>query len=951
MNPFRHLFPVLLAAFGCAAAVPSLPAQTAPETVERLRRDQDEILRKAERLQALMQRLLQRYEREGKKEVELLRQGLEHLDRSGILRDAASVRDDLAATAFSEAVRKQREVVDHLEQLLDILLERNSVENLDQQMRTAAAQAATARELERRQRELQQRTEQTLRGEPTPDEQALLQTLQRLQGAEAEEAARNAQQAGTRRPFLEDALQRVEALLRQQRQLEQGLADEASGRNEQNRARQFDLGNLIQRARELQAQTRAQGRQAELQQAAESLAQAARGNDPQLVQQARDQLEGLVQQAPKLPGGADGPERDRQWDELRERLQKAPAGESPADRAELGRIAAAAAELAARRRQEAAARNGDDSQRLQREARELGERMRAGEPGAEPGPQPLDAAGDALQAAEGAARADDAAKAQQQVGKAITALERARAEHGARHPDAERTAAQMAADAAATAQELQNAPSADAPERAAAANLRQAEVALRDTEQALGKAHAAGTRPDAAAPAATSRSRLEQARAELQQGLAAATSDRGEELRDAAARQQQIAEATRQAAQDLQRAQQQGTITPRQGEASREQVEAAARQMAAAGEQLQQGQQASASSSQQQAADALQRAAEQLQRNRAPTEAQQQALRQQAQDQQQLAEDVVRLAQELKERENKAAQRALDEAAAAARKARAALEAGDADETREQQEQARQKLQEAAEQLEEERDRYQDLRQEELLFKMKAELTAFLERQRPITQETLAAQQEAAAAALSRPARRKLNQLGEQEQELAGRVEFLVNALAEEGNQVYQAVLRANLEDLREVARRLAGRAPDPGRFTTLLQQDVERRSQDLLDALERERQRREAERKQQQQQPKGKNKFDPRRERLVGLIAELEMLKRLQLDVGRAANEHRALVEARSDEVITDAEVALVERLSHRHAEVTKLFAAIQAAVEETMQQGPEDPLDPGQSGGGRGR
>jgi len=44
------------------------PASGGAQDVENLRRDQEEILRKAERLQALMERLAQRYEREGRKE-------------------------------------------------------------------------------------------------------------------------------------------------------------------------------------------------------------------------------------------------------------------------------------------------------------------------------------------------------------------------------------------------------------------------------------------------------------------------------------------------------------------------------------------------------------------------------------------------------------------------------------------------------------------------------------------------------------------------------------------------------------------------------------------------------------------------------------------------------------------------------------------------------------------
>src|SRR5262249_58919968 len=101
-------------------------------------------------------------------------------------------------------------------------------------------------------------------------------------------------------------------------------------------------------------------------------------------------------------------------------------------------------------------------------------------------------------------------------------------------------------------------------------------------------------------------------------------------------------------------------------------------------------------------------------------------------------------------------------------------------------------------------------------------------------------------------------------------------ALADEGNLVWQAVLKANHEDLTEVSRRLGGRSPDPGSYTTMLQQDVERRTQELLTALEREQKRREQQRqeeqKQQQQQQQGQ--FNPQKKKLVSLIAELRLLK-----------------------------------------------------------------------------
>ena len=127
--------PLALTLLAAVLPTSAANAQVDEAKIERLRRDQDEILRKAERLQALMKRLLTRYEREGKQEqVDFLEEGLAHLQRSGVLRDVASIREDLEATAFTEALRKQREVVGDLERLLNILLARKSIENIDEQM-------------------------------------------------------------------------------------------------------------------------------------------------------------------------------------------------------------------------------------------------------------------------------------------------------------------------------------------------------------------------------------------------------------------------------------------------------------------------------------------------------------------------------------------------------------------------------------------------------------------------------------------------------------------------------------------------------------------------------------------------------------------------------------------------------------------------------------------------
>ncbi|MBL8730728.1 MAG: hypothetical protein JNM25_20080 [Planctomycetes bacterium] len=960
MHSIRSI--VVLACLGgvaLLATAPVLRAQTSPDRaadadrMAQLRRDQDEILRKAERLQGLMQRLQQRYEREGKQEqVELLRQGQEHLERSGVLREVASIRDDLAATALTEALRKQKEVVDDLERLLNILLERKSVEQLDEQLRVAGEQAASARELERRQRELQQQTRAALRSENSPAEQKLVDQLQQLAAAQRREAERNAVDAGTRRPFLESALERVKALLRQQDRLEAGIDAESAGRAADSRAREFDLGELAQRTRELAASLRDQARQAELGEAARALREQTQGSDPGAVREARDRFEAKVQDAPRQPGGPDGPMRDQEWEALREQLRAAGDGATASEREALQQLAERGEALARQRSDEAAAANTQQSARLGQDAGKLAEQLGKAPQPASPETSAAAAAREAakqLAAAEQAMRDGKLPTAREDVDRALTALEQARQRHQQENPDASRQAAQRAAESAATAQELQNTPDAEATEQTASEQLRAAAEAQRQAEAGLEAARDRGARPDVGAATKASREGLEQARQQLEQALQAANQGGADELAAAAQRQQQLAQQAEQAAADLQQAAQAGAITPAQQQEAAEQMAKAAQQMQQAEQRLQNGQQANAANSQQQAADALQQAAEQMQQKRQLGEQQKQALAEQAKQQQDLAEDIIRLAQELKQRQNKAAERAAQQAASAAQKAKRAMEQGDADEAQQQQEQARQKLEEAAQDLEEEVDRYQDLRQEELLFRMKDELTAFLDKQRPITAQTLEAQRESAADGLSRPVRRKLNTLGDEEQELAGRLEFLVSALTEEGNLVYQTVLQASVDDLREISRRLAGRAPDPGTYTTLLQQDVERRTEDLLAALEKERQRRQEQQQQQQQQQQGKNRFSPQRERLVSLIAELEMLKKLGTDTRRATDNLRALVDARGDDTITEAEVALIQRLSHRHGEITKLFQQIKQGIEQAMQAMQEQNQD--DQGGGTGR
>ncbi|MBK8098213.1 MAG: hypothetical protein IPK26_13965 [Planctomycetes bacterium] len=965
MNATTALF--LLAAATLPVAGTRLPAAQDPQApgaevqddeLDRLRRDQEEILRKGGRLRDLMVRMKARYEREGKTEsVALLTQGLEHLERSGVMQEVAGIRDDIAAAAFAQAQRKQKDVIADLERLLNILLERKSIENLKKDIEQTTAMAATARELERRQAELQQRTAEATQREPTAAERELLERLDQLRREQQNEAQRNARDAGMRQPFLEDALQRIDALLQQQERLERAVADEASGKTQAARQQQFDVGEMIQRTKALMGQVRDQGTQEKLQAEAQAMRDAAATGDQSALQQARDRLQASLENAPKVHDDPEGPRADREWQELRQKLQNAEAGATPQEREKLTELANQASEMGQRKSQEARKRNAAQAGKLQQQAEASQQQLAGGEPPKEGSPaESMQKASSELQNAAGSAPAGEPKQTQEQLEKALRALEEAKARLQQQNPDAGRQADQMAADADAAARELQNAPQAQEAEQQAAKALENAEQQLRDASQKIDDARNAGQPPSPQPQMQASRQNLQQAKETLQQALQQNNAERGGDQQQASQRQQQLRAQAEQAKQQMQQARQQGSLSEAQAKGAEQKMQQAVDKMQQAEQRLQQGQQSSAAQAQQQAAESLQQAQQELQRNQEPTPAQKDALQKLAEEQKKLQDDIVKLAQEAKERQNQKAQQALEDAAEAARKAQQAMQQGDMEETEQQQEQARQKLEEASEELEEERDRYMDQRQEELLFRMRDELTQFLDKQRPLTQQTLEIQKAAGTGTPSRPQRNKLKQFGEEEQELAGRIQGLIQALVEEGNMVYRAVLEANHEDLKEVARRLNARSPDAGSYTTMLQQDVETRTENLLAALERERKRREEDRQrqqqqQQQQQQKGQNKFNQQRERLVSLIAELEMLKQLELDTRDATQDLGKLVELRGDDTITEAEVAMIERLANRHGEVTRLFQQIKAGVEETMQQMQQQEGEDPQGGEGRGR
>lgn len=912
------------------------------QDLDRLRRDQAEILRKAERLRDVMTRLLARYESEGRVEqTKLLKTGLQHLEKGAILESVAGIRNDLDAQAFARAFERQAAVVAELERLLDILLDRRSMETLEQEIKTAERMAADAAELLRRQTELQAQTRESTASEPTPAERALSEQLRELARRQREEATNNLRQAGPRMPFLEDALARIRRLLAQQKTLEKRAEQQVNntGQPDPEREQAFELGDLAERARELMDE-RSRGR--EWQRArdlAGELEQAVERKDVDAKQSVFERLMEQLERLARSPRNEDGKATRAAADEL------AQAGGRDASPEALAQAARRARELAEKRAGERREAGNAQAKALEEAMAKSEANLSQGKNEKPPAAKSVEEARAQLRAAESANAKNNNEEQMSALARASRALGEARQRFEAANPDAAKVADEMAAEAARTARSLRGSPQGDETERKTADALDQAERALREAADRLEQ------RRTSQEQVQQSREALEKAQQTLDEAMAGQQSERGASAEQAGERQKALREQAAQASRDLQAGAERGEVSPQQQQAAGERMKQASAAMQRAEQALQRGEQANAAEQQRRAADELQQAEQALRAKRELTPEQKDALRQQEQAQKQIEDDIIKLAQEAEQRRNRKASQALQQAQQASKNARQEMQQGDPEETDQQQEQAKDALEKAQEALEEERDRYMDLRQEELLFKIREELEQLLQKQTEVSQQTATASTELEGGArMTRPLRRRLNELGEREGEIASRSEFMRAALVKEEEVVYSQLLGSIAEDLTEVGRRLGGNQPDPGEFTQTVQMEVQDRLVELIAALKREQQRRQQEQQQQQQGQQGGNQPNGRKP-LVPLRAELTMLKRLEADTLRRIERLQKLVEMNGADGVSEAELRLIDRLASRHGEITRTFEAVRAKIEAALQQQAADGADPGKEDNGRGK
>jgi hypothetical protein len=257
--------------------------------------------------------------------------------------------------------------------------------------------------------------------------------------------------------------------------------------------------------------------------------------------------------------------------------------------------------------------------------------------------------------------------------------------------------------------------------------------------------------------------------------------------------------------------------------------------------------------------------------------------------------------------------------------------------------------QEAAEQLEQARktlageaERYEQLRQEEVLFRVGEELAALLEVQTRVTAETLELDQARGdSERLGRSQRRTVARLSSEERDLAERAGRLRTTLEEDGALAFTFALERCGDDLLALATLLSDEETGP--MVRMTQADVERRLRDLIAVLDEELERRRSAEIEDAPQDMQGELLGESRPQLIPTVAELLLMQRMeQAALARLENFIRLNPEIGDEARYGDVERRLLERWSLEHIKATELFGRM---VQSAGGAGP--PGAPAEEGG----
>ncbi|MFB3066895.1 MAG: hypothetical protein ACE10D_10335, partial [Planctomycetota bacterium] len=313
------------------------------------------------------------------------------------------------------------------------------------------------------------------------------------------------------------------------------------------------------------------------------------------------------------------------------------------------------------------------------------------------------------------------------------------------------------------------------------------------------------------------------------------------------------------------------------------------------------------------------------------TDEEREQLRKLAQKQHNLEDQVRRLEERLRKQNERGAAERMQDAQSAMRDAQRGMRGGDPDEAEQGQDRAQKSLQQAQDELERQERRYRNLRQHELLFRLKEQLRAYRRSAQAFLEELQAIDAEARRAGRVKRNlyRSSVVPLKDKVSAMSRDVGEKVESIKEEGAVVYTYILTQCQSDLSEVAGLLAMK--EVGILPQELTGDVVRRFDLTLKGLERDlRERRDDQQNQQQRGQKGQQgqQSPEERPRLVPQDAEIRMILVLQRTLNEETNNFFKARPRFADRRTTESEKARLERLAHQQGSLGELFESLKESL-----------------------
>lgn len=890
-----------------------------------LAEDQALLVRQLQRLRQTMEVLAQRFETEGRAHAaKLLREGIAHLTArvsdtgSKTLEELmTSSHQNLESGQPNQAIETQVTAIKSLERLYSILTDRQGLENLEKSLEDLKKIQAELKELADREATLRKDT-QSLDQKAANDKQrelasgiqkAIEEQRQILSRTESEARSSGNLEIEALERALDDLIQQQStdrAVLESWNPAEKAALDEATPALDQASEHAARAQRLAEAAAELRASARAtRADAADLPAIARDLERSAEAEERH-QRASGDTAAAKVAEA--LRGGAEDVKKSEPSAAARQ--QTAEALEARA--AELTRQAAAESEAnreAARSALAALEKLKDENSAAGRVAEDVRQAL-SGKDG-QRSPEAADgkgAEGDLEKSAAEAERRTSAAKRALSAGlndlrtlkKALAGSQAAAGEESERLQRGLESLPQGATPQgnearekleAAAAEQKNAAQSAGREESKGALSAAQnAEKALRAAREALERLRAESTAEKARTPESDA---LEKAEREL------------------AAKMDELEQAARESA-----------LAPAANEAARSALGKAQSAMQKAAQSLGQGKSSESSKSQSAALEQLQKAAQAAQGGSQLKTPEDKARAQElAEEQEKIKQRILELAQRNKKRDSAQPSQNMDKAGESAQSAQQSLEQGDLGEAQSSEEETEKRMRQAMKELGQEEEQYQKLRQEELLFKIAEQVKSLIEeheQQMKATVELDAGRKPGDAA--NHTQRLRLRKIAKAEEALGARAGEIGKAILAEESVVFAEVLDQAEHDLRRLGQDM-GEAGDyqSGERMQALQQDVQQSLSWLHEALQQEKERRKQEQQQQQQQQQPQ---EPGQNRLVPDVAELKLLRRLEVETIDSIDRMQALhPELKAPGDVDPLVLEDLRRFAYRHQRTTELF------------------------------